>query len=198
MTALASQNHHHLPDVMLLPSLLLLCTALPSACSNTSHPSKPMLPNLLCEEVPGLFPSRVHCSSFRSPLFVHAIGSRSHQIVIMYFHISFSHQRKLYCEYLWGKESGSFASSKLFLLSCSVMSDSLWPHKLQPARLLWTWDFPGKNTRVGCHFLLQGIFPTQGLNPCLLHLLLWQADSLPLSYLGVKTAENNFQPGYWQ
>ena len=31
--------------------------------------------------------------------------------------------------------------------------------------------FPGKNTRVGCHFLLQGIFPTQGLNPHLLHLL---------------------------
>ena len=120
---------------MLLPSLLLLCTALPSACSNTSHPSKPTLPNLLCEEVPGLFPSRVHCSSFRSPLFVHAIGSRSHQIVIMYFHISFSHQRKLYCEYLWGKESGSFASSKLFLFSCSVISNSLQPHGLQHARL---------------------------------------------------------------
>ena len=31
------------------------------------------------------------------------------------------------------------------------------------------WDFPGKNTGVGCHFLLQGIFPTQGWNPGLLH-----------------------------
>ena len=31
------------------------------------------------------------------------------------------------------------------------------------------WDFPGKNTGVGCHFLLQGIFPTQGLNPGLPH-----------------------------
>ena len=30
-------------------------------------------------------------------------------------------------------------------------------------------DSPGKNTGVGCHVLLQGIFPTQGLNPCLLH-----------------------------
>ena len=30
-----------------------------------------------------------------------------------------------------------------------------------------TWDFPGKDTGVGCHFLLQEIFPTQGLNPCL-------------------------------
>ena len=36
-------------------------------------------------------------------------------------------------------------------------------------------DFPGKNTGVGCHFLLQGIVPTQGLN---LHLLHWQVDSL--------------------
>ena len=36
------------------------------------------------------------------------------------------------------------------------------------------WNFPGKNTGVGCHFLLQGIFWTQGLNLCLLH---WQVDS---------------------
>ena len=44
--------------------------------------------------------------------------------------------------------------------------------------------FSGKNTGAGCHFLLQGIFPTQGLNPHLLHLLHWQADSLPLDHLG--------------
>jgi len=36
---------------------------------------------------------------------------------------------------------------------------------------------PGKNAGVGCHFLLQGIFPTQGSNPHLLYLLPWQADS---------------------
>ena len=36
-------------------------------------------------------------------------------------------------------------------------------------RLRHPWDFPGKNTGVGCHFLLQGIFPTQGLNLGLLH-----------------------------
>ena len=47
--------------------------------------------------------------------------------------------------------------------------------------LLSPWDFPGKNTWVGCHFLLQGIFPTPGLSPCLLH---WQADCLPLSHQG--------------
>ena len=37
------------------------------------------------------------------------------------------------------------------------------------ARLLRTWDFPGKSTGVGCHFLLQGIFPAQGLNLGLPH-----------------------------
>ena len=36
-------------------------------------------------------------------------------------------------------------------------------------RFLQPWDFPGKNTGVGCHFLLQEIFPTQELNPGLLH-----------------------------
>ena len=46
-----------------------------------------------------------------------------------------------------------------------------------PARLLCLWDSPGKNTGVGCQFLLWGIFLTQGSNRCLPH---WQADSLPL------------------
>ena len=38
------------------------------------------------------------------------------------------------------------------------MSDSLQPHGLHPIRLLCSWDFPGKNPEVGCHFLLRGIF----------------------------------------
>ena len=53
--------------------------------------------------------------------------------------------------------------------SHSVISDSLRPHGLQPTRLLCPWDFPGNSTGVGCHFLLQGIFLTQGSNPGLLH-----------------------------
>ena len=53
--------------------------------------------------------------------------------------------------------------------SRSVVSDSLRPRGLQPARLLHPWDFPGKSTGVGGHFLLQGIFPMQGLNPGLPH-----------------------------
>ena len=42
-------------------------------------------------------------------------------------------------------------------------------HELSPARLLCLWDSTGKNTGMGWHSLLQGIFPTQGLNPGLLH-----------------------------
>ena len=49
--------------------------------------------------------------------------------------------------------------------------------------LICPWDFPGNNTGVGCHDLLQGIFLTQESNPCLLCLLHWQEDSLPLSHL---------------
>ena len=47
----------------------------------------------------------------------------------------------------------------------------LQPHGLQPARFLCPWDSPGKKTGVGCHFLLQGIFRTQGLNLGLLQTL---------------------------
>ena len=54
-------------------------------------------------------------------------------------------------------------------IHCSVVSDSLRPRGLQPTRLLRPWDSPGKNTGVGCHFLLQGIFPIQGLNLGLPH-----------------------------
>ena len=56
-------------------------------------------------------------------------------------------------------------------ISCSVMSNSLHPHGLQPARLLCPWDSPGRYTGVGCH-ALQRIFLTQGSNLpllCLLH-----------------------------
>ena len=45
------------------------------------------------------------------------------------------------------------------------------------------WNFPDKNTRVDCHFVLQGIFPTQESSPFLFGLLHWQADSLPLGSL---------------
>ena len=46
--------------------------------------------------------------------------------------------------------------------SCLTLCDSM--DCLLPTGLLHPWDFPGKNTGVGCSFLLQRIFPTQGLN----------------------------------
>ena len=64
----------------------------------------------------------------------------------------------------------SLLFSHVYMCMCSVVSTSptLRPLGLQPARLLCPRDFPGKNTGGGCHFLLQGISPTQGSN---LHLL---------------------------
>ena len=82
-------------------------------------------------------------------------------------------------------------SLAIILLSCMHVCSvaqymTLWnPMDCSPTRLLCPWDFPGKNSGVGCHFLFQGIFPTQGLNlGLLLGLLHWQADSLPLNHLG--------------
>ena len=54
-------------------------------------------------------------------------------------------------------------------VSVAQSCPTLRPCGLQPARLFCPWGTPGKNTGVGFHFLLQGIFLTQGLNPCLLH-----------------------------
>ena len=60
--------------------------------------------------------------------------------------------------------SQSVLVAQSFLTLCNPMD-----HMEPPARLLCPWDSPGKNTGVGCHFLLQGIFLTQGSNWGLLH-----------------------------
>ena len=73
---------------------------------------------------------------------------------------------------------------------CSVMSNSLLRHGLQPTKLLCPWNFLGKNTEMGCHFLLQGISLTQGSNSRLLHFLHWQAYSLPLEPPGKPEIKN--------
>ena len=74
----------------------------------------------------------------------------------------------------WGSSDSSDGRSngcrRLITKSCLTLQ----PSGQWSARPLCSWDF-------GCHFLLPGIFPTQGWNPHLLH---WQADSLPLSHLG--------------
>ena len=55
---------------------------------------------------------------------------------------------------------------------------TLWTVARQAPR---PWDSPGENTAMGCDAFLQGIFPTQGWNSCLLCLLHWQMGSLPLA-----------------
>ena len=71
---------------------------------------------------------------------------------------------------------------KVKSLSRAQLSETPWI--VACTKLLHPWDFQGKSTGVGCHFLLQGVFPTQGLNPHLLHILHSQAGSLPLSHQG--------------
>ena len=85
------------------------------------------------------------------------------------------------------------------------MSNSMQPYGLQPTRLLCPWDSPGKNTGVGCHALLQRIFPTQGLNPLLLHCrwllyLLSHLGTPPRKYLLLSklTSEYHFHIRYRQ
>ena len=69
---------------------------------------------------------------------------------------------------LW-KESYDKPEKESESVNCSAVFNSLPPHVLWPARLLCPWDSPGKNMGMGSHSLLQGIFPTQGSNPGLLH-----------------------------
>ena len=93
---------------------------------------------------------------------------------------------------LWNKDCNSVHLTSLFwgwsekvhhTTGCSAARaqscQTLQPCGLRPARLLWPWDFLGKNTWAGCHFLLQGIFPTQGPNRSSPASPALQADSLP-------------------
>ena len=73
--------------------------------------------------------------------------------------------------YYWLKSIRLHSLSSILCWSVfihSVMSDSLQPHWLYPTRLLCSWD-SGKNTEMGCHSLLQGIFPAHEFNLGLLH-----------------------------
>ena len=80
----------------------------------------------------------------------------------------------------------------LFIYVCEVKSLSrarlfATPWTVACTTLLRPWNFPGKSTGVGCHFLLQGIFPTQGSNPglphcrqtlyCLSYLCMYESES---------------------
>ena len=88
----------------------------------------------------------------------------------------------------WKKEA---LRALQMLGSSMICMCALSPSHVQLFTIPWTvacqaplsMDFPGKNTGVGCHFLLQGVFPTQGSNPHLLCLLHGEANSLPPHHL---------------
>ena len=81
---------------------------------------------------------------------------KHHKILLSGFSILF-----LFCFSWW-----SISLACLVIQLCPALKvHGLWPTRLS------VWNFPGKNTEVGCHFLLQGIFLTQGSNPSLLRLL---------------------------
>ena len=66
----------------------------------------------------------------------------------------------------WGNDTASYRkkeTKKVESLSCARLFAIPWI--VACTKLLHPWDFQGKSTGVGCHFLLQGIFPTQGSNP---------------------------------
>ena len=79
--------------------------------------------------------------------------------------------------HIWGFAAYSTIKSLcgIFCLVTKSCPTLLQSHGLWPSRLLCPWDFPFRNTGVGCHALLQGILPTQGWKPGLLH---QQASSL--------------------
>ena len=76
----------------------------------------------------------------------------------------------------------------------SVMSDSVWPHRWQPTRLPHPWDSPGKNTGVGCHFLLQCIKVKSESDVAQSCLTL--SDPMDCSLPG-SSVHGSFQQEYW-
>ena len=85
----------------------------------------------------------------------------------------------LYC--LWCKRERNGVLRYNMLIVAAPALSRVWLCVTPWTRLLCPWDSPGKNTGVGCHLLLQGVFMTQGSNLCLLR---WQVNSLPLNHLG--------------
>ena len=80
------------------------------------------------------------------------------------------------------ERSFSFQAECLVLYLVAQLCPTLCdPMDCSPSGFSVHGDSPGKNTRVCCHALLQGIFAIMGLNPSLLALLHWQESSLPLA-----------------
>ena len=99
----------------------------------------------------------------------------------------FKNQNKIQLYVLYRKHSLDFKIINycVYVCVCSVAQSypTLWAPMDYTCQESCSWNFPDENTGVSCHFLLQGIFLTQGLNPHLLYLLHWQADFWSLCHL---------------
>ena len=80
------------------------------------------------------------------------------------------------------------------------MSDSLQSHGLQLTRVLCPWNSPGKNTEVGCHSILQGLFPSQGSNLDLLHCrkILYHLSQQVVCYCFLKNQLSFSPESHWR
>ena len=141
-----------------LSSVTQWCQTLcdPMDCSTPGSPVHHQLPELTQTHVIELVMPSSHLIFFY-PLFL--LPSIFPNIRIV-FNESVLHIRQPTCY------PGSFKVVKSCLASCLTLCN---PMDCSQSSLLCPWNFPGKNIGVGCHFLLQGIFPRQWLNPDLWH-----------------------------
>ena len=141
---------------------------------------------LICSPECGLFPGQGSNPSMYAALagrfLTVRLPRKSSPHISFYFHRikNSENQYILVSAYNDLVKACDVSSICMFVLVLSVVSNSLRPHRLQPARLLCPWNSSGKNTGVYCHSLLQRNFPTQGssLPPAL------QADSLSFELQG--------------
>jgi len=101
----------------------------------------------------------------------------------------------LWCLLHWQVGSLPLVTCFFFFFFCSIVSDSLRPHGLQPTRPLCPWDSPGKNNGVGCHFLLHLGSPFNQLHAVLSRSVVSNCDDMDCrlpssSVLGVSPGKN--------
>ena len=176
--------HFSLPLVFWTPGIVLI-PPYPQALSAQSrytegtHVSSSDSPSCKCSH--GLwFSSHFVCHSFQACV-TDCISSTL--VVFLGFYPAYNHLwviriSFIFSNIVYGNKSQN-SRHPLLSISCDRLCDPMdcsLPGSIPP---------PGKNIQVDCHFLLQGIFPTQRWNPHLLH---WQAHSLPLSHRKIPLA----------
>ena len=123
-----------------------------------------------------------------SPFFFSCwIGIIRHSVLCLSFNPEIPNQFSPLTTFQKSHLVASYTTSSIYTCICacsvtSVMSNSLWPYGLHSARFLCPWHSPDKTSGVSCHALLQGIFPTQGMNLGFLYCRwILTTEPLPLS-----------------